>query len=174
VTTKLCKKVVTRKLYVAIGANLPAPGGATPRQTCERAVRALANLPGIELEVRSRWFSTAPMPPGPQPRYVNGIVRLAGDMAPQMLLWHLQQLEAQAGRRRQAPNAARVLDLDIVDMHGLVRAAPDPILPHPRAHLRAFVLRPLRDVAPRWVHPSLGLTIGQLLAALPEQDVHPL
>ena len=52
---------------------------------------------------------------------------------------------------RGEPNAARTLDLDIIDMGGMVRDAPDPILPHPRAHLRAFVLRPLAELAPDWI-----------------------
>ena len=66
------------------------------------------------------------------------------------------------------PNAARPLDLDLIAMDGLVRAAPDPVLPHPRAHLRDFVLRPLCDVAPDWVHPALGLSAAALLARLGE------
>ena len=52
-----------------------------------------------------------------------------------------------------------------------MRDAPDPVLPHPRAHLRAFVLRPLLDVAPDWVHPRLGKGARELLAALPEQQI---
>ncbi len=95
-------------------------------------------------------------------------------MRPAGLLSALQGIEAAAGRERGVPNAARVLDLDIVDMNGLVRNAPDPVLPHPRAHLRAFVLLPLRDVAPGWVHPVLGTPIDTLIAALPAQDIAPL
>jgi 2-amino-4-hydroxy-6-hydroxymethyldihydropteridine diphosphokinase len=83
----------------------------------------------------------------------------------------LQACEARAGRLRGAANAARPLDLDIIDMGGMVRDAPDPVLPHPRAHLRAFVLRPLRDVAPGWVHPRLGVTVSALLEGVAEQDV---
>ena len=71
-------------------------------------------------------------------------------------------------------DAARTLDLDIVDMQGQVRASPDPVLPHPRAHLRGFVLRPLRDVAPRWVHPGLSIGIDELIAGLSNEDTRPL
>jgi 2-amino-4-hydroxy-6-hydroxymethyldihydropteridine diphosphokinase len=142
--------------------------------TCERALLRLAALPGLTLAARSRWFSTAPVPPSDQPRYVNGVVRLEGQAAPADLMQALQAFEAAAGRRRGAPDAARTLDLDIIDMAGLVRDAPDPILPHPRAHLRLFVLMPLRDVAPLWVHPRLGRSVGELIAGLPGQDVRPL
>jgi 2-amino-4-hydroxy-6-hydroxymethyldihydropteridine diphosphokinase len=159
---------------IAVGANLPGPDGASPRMTCERALVRLAALPGLSLTARSRWFSTAPVPPSDQPRYVNGVVRLEGPAEPAGLLAALQACEAAAGRRRGARDAARTLDMDIIDMAGLVRDMPDPVLPHPRAHLRLFVLLPLRDVAPRWAHPRLGRTVGELIAALPTQDVRPL
>jgi 2-amino-4-hydroxy-6-hydroxymethyldihydropteridine diphosphokinase len=159
---------------IAVGANLPGPDGASPRMTCERALVWLATLPGLSLAARSRWFSTAPVPPSGQPRYINGVVQLEGQAAPAALIASLHAYEASAGRSRGAPDAARTLDLDIIDMAGLVRDAPDPILPHPRAHLRLFVLLPLRDVAPAWLHPRLGKTVGELIAALPPQDVRPL
>ena len=63
-------------------------------------------------------------------------------------------------------NAARTLDLDVIDVDGLVRDAPDPVLPHPRAHARAFVLLPLRDVAPGWVDPRSRRSVETLLAEL--------
>ncbi|MCX7385000.1 MAG: 2-amino-4-hydroxy-6-hydroxymethyldihydropteridine diphosphokinase, partial [Alphaproteobacteria bacterium] len=80
-------------------------------------------------------------------------------------------IEARAGRVRGAANAARTLDLDIIDIAGLRRDTPAPILPHPRAHERGFVLRPLADVAPGWVHPRLGRTVEDLLATLPPLGV---
>jgi 2-amino-4-hydroxy-6-hydroxymethyldihydropteridine diphosphokinase len=72
---------------------------------------------------------------------------------------------------RGEPNAARTLDLDIIDMGGLVRAQPDPILPHPRAHLRGFVLYPLRDVAPGWVHPVLHDDLPTMIRRLGSSGV---
>jgi 2-amino-4-hydroxy-6-hydroxymethyldihydropteridine diphosphokinase len=98
---------------------------------------------------------------------VNGIARLEGDIAPAVLLGRLQAIETEAGRRRGARNAARTLDLDIIALGDLVRAAPDPILPHPRAHLRLFVLVPLAEVAPGWVHPVLHSPVEALIAGLP-------
>ena len=93
------------------------------------------------------------------------------------LLARLQSIEAQAGRTRGERNAARTLDLDIIAMGEagrMVRAAPDPVLPHPRAHLRAFVLAPLLDVAPCWVHPVLGRSAADILAELQAQVVRPI
>ncbi len=95
-------------------------------------------------------------------------------MPPEVLLAQLQAIEHAAGRARSLPNAPRTLDLDIIDMHGRVRRAPDPILPHPRAHLRAFVLLPLRDIAPGWRHPVLGAGVQSLIDGLPPQDIRPL
>lgn len=76
-------------------------------------------------------------------------------------------MEARAGRARPYPNAPRCLDLDLIALGDLVRTTPDPVLPHPRAHLRRFVLQPLAEVAPGWRHPVLGETVETLLARLP-------
>lgn len=161
-------------ILVALGANLPAADGAAPLDACRAAAAALDGLLGLRLRAVSRWYESAPVPPSDQPPYVNGVARLDGEADPAALLAALHAIEARAGRRRGAPNAARTLDLDLVAMGDLVRAAPDPVLPHPRAHLRAFVLAPLRDVAPGWRHPVLGCGVEELLAGLPEQSVRVL
>ncbi len=158
-------------VIVAIGANLPAEDGAPPLQACERALRALATLPGTTGLTRSRWYSSAPVPPSDQPRFINGAAAFRTALPPADLLSRLHAIEAAAGRRRGAADAARTLDLDIIDMGGLIRAAPDPVLPHPRAHLRGFVMLPLRDVAPGWIHPATRRSVGEIVAALPAQDV---
>jgi 2-amino-4-hydroxy-6-hydroxymethyldihydropteridine diphosphokinase len=138
----------------------------------------LDSLPGLKLVGLSRWFETEPIPPSGQPPYVNAVAALRIDPGanpdPAALLAHLMAIEAVCGRERGAPNAARTLDLDIIGIGGMVREAPDPILPHPRAHLRAFVLAPLVDVAPDWVHPVLRQTAAALLAALPPQAIRAL
>ncbi len=163
------------RALIAIGANLPPASGGTPLAGCQAAVQALAGLPGLKLVGLSRWWESAPIPPNPlAPRYVNGVALLEGTMDPLGLLTALQGIEAAAGRTRPFPNAPRVLDLDIIDLDGLIRPGPDPILPHPRAHLRGFVLHPLAEVAPDWVHPVLQKSVAQLLGTLPAQDLHPL
>jgi 2-amino-4-hydroxy-6-hydroxymethyldihydropteridine diphosphokinase len=161
-------------ILIAFGANLPDRAGRPPRDACEAALAAVAALPGLRLEAASPWYLSAPIPPSGQPDYVNGVARYAGDVDPAWLLRHLNVIEAATGRVRGEANAARTLDLDIVAMGpegGLVRDSPDPVLPHPRAHLRAFVLRPLEQVAPGWLHPRLGMDVQTLLAGLPPQDL---
>lgn len=161
-------------ILIAIGANLASRSGQQPVVTCRAAALALDDLPGLRLEALSPWYATTPIPASDQPPYVNGVARLSGDAEPGWLLGRLLAIEAMAGRARSVPDAARALDLDLIAVGDLVRDAPDPILPHPRAHLRAFVLVPLRDVAPSWVHPRLGLDVTQLLKPLSPQGVERL
>jgi 2-amino-4-hydroxy-6-hydroxymethyldihydropteridine diphosphokinase len=169
-------------ILIAIGANLPGPLGRSPIETCRRAAAALDALPGLRLRALSRWYLAAPVPPSGQPPYVNAVavLRCAPGTAgpdPAVLLAALQAIETGQGRVRGAPNAARTLDLDIIAMGpcgGLVRTTPDPVLPHPRAQDRAFVLKPLLDVAPGWVHPVLRRSVGDLLRNLPSQEIEPL
>ena len=161
-------------ILIAIGANLTAADGSPPLESCRRAVEKLASLPGLELRSVSRWYETAPVPRSGQPNYVNGVVRLDGRVAPERMLTLLHAIEAEAGRVRGELNAARTLDLDIVDIDGQVRDQTDPVLPHPRAHQRAFVLVPLADVAPDWVHPRLHRGVQDLLRELPSQEIRAL
>jgi 2-amino-4-hydroxy-6-hydroxymethyldihydropteridine diphosphokinase len=159
---------------VAIGANLPRPGGAGPRESCAWAAGRLAAIPGVRVVAVSSWWESAPIPPDPaSPPYVNGVALLEAGIAPEALLAALHAIEAEAGRARPYPNAPRVLDLDLIDQGGRVQAGP-PVLPHPRAHLRAFVLRPLAEVAPGWVHPVLGLGVAALMPAVAGQAIRRL
>lgn len=160
---------------VAIGANLPRPGGGTPIETCRWAVARLAATPGLRVRAVSSWWESAPIPPDPgSPPFVNGVALLASDLSPEALLAALHAIEAEAGRARPYPNAPRVLDLDLIDLGGRVRVGAPPVLPHPRAHLRAFVLRPLAEIAPGWVHPATGAAVEALIAALEPQAIRRL
>ena len=162
-------------ILIAIGANLPGPDGASALDSCRAAVKTVSELADLRLRAVSHWYESAPVPPSGQPNYVNGVAffeRAAGsDITPENLLAALHAVESRFGRRRAEVNGARTLDLDLIDMEGLVRAAPDPVLPHPGAHLRAFVLRPLLDVAPNWIHPGNGLAGASLLVAAGNQAV---
>lgn len=134
---------------------------------------ALDGLAGLRLMALSRWWESAPIPPLPgAPWFVNGVARLAGEMQPEALLAALHAIEARFERARPYPNAPRTLDLDLLDMDGMRREGA-LVLPHPRMHLRHFVLRPLLEVAPGWRHPVLG-DAAALLGALPVQALRPM
>lgn len=163
-------------IFLGLGANLPSSQGA-PSATLAAAVRALGQNKHLRLQGESRRYATAPVPVSDQPWYVNAVVALETDLNPRDLLDFLHRLEDEFGRVRSGGrNESRVLDLDLLAYHDLVRPGPDaPILPHPRMHERAFVLRPLAELAPGWRHPASGRPIAELIAALdPAQMTRPL
>ena len=165
------RSAAAEAILVALGANLPGRTGAAPLESCRQA---LAMMPdhGIEVVRRSRWFVSAPVPPGAQPDYVNAVVEVASARGPEALLAALHRIEDRLGRVRSRPNAARIIDLDLI-AHGRIRRdAADGcpaglVLPHPRLHERAFVLLPMADLVPDWRHPASGATLEEMIAALP-------
>ena len=89
--------------------------------------------------------------------------------SPGSLLAAVKEVERLGGRVPTFRNGPREIDVDILDLRGLVRKGRDPILPHPRMAGRRFVLAPLEEIAPGWMHPVTGLTARQLLAELPSR-----
>jgi 2-amino-4-hydroxy-6-hydroxymethyldihydropteridine diphosphokinase len=156
-------------ILIGLGANLPGEFGA-PAQTIDAAIAALDRAP-CRVVVRSRLFESPPWPlPSDQPWYVNAVARIETALDPEALLEHLHEIERAFGRVRGARNAARTLDLDLLDFDGRVREGA-PALPHPRLADRAFVLLPLRDVAPDWRHPGDCGALDELIAALPANTI---
>lgn len=126
---------------------------------------------GILVAASSSWYATAPIPKSEQPDFVNGVVRVVTTLDPPSLLLLLHRIEDDFGRVRVNRNEARVLDLDLIDYAGRVQSSEGgPILPHPRAHERGFVLVPLREIAPRWRHPVTGAGIDALIRDLPDAN----
>jgi 2-amino-4-hydroxy-6-hydroxymethyldihydropteridine diphosphokinase len=154
-------------ILIALGSNLPAPPASSPLETLEAAMAALADA-GIEILAASRWYVSEPQPPSGQPDFINGVVRAETGLGPAPLLDLLHDTEARFGRVRGSPNDARTLDLDLIDYRGQIRGGR-PTLPHPRAHLRNFVLLPLADVAPGWRHPVSRRPVADLIDLLPAQ-----
>lgn len=161
-------------VFVGLGANLAGRHGP-PTATLAAALEALGS-PDTRVLRRSSWFRSAPVPASDQPWFVNGVAEIATRLGPDALLERLNAIEDAFGRTRGEPNAARVLDLDLLDYAGLVSGpAARAVLPHPRMHLRAFVLLPLAELAPDWRHPATGRPISALIAALPaDQPCEPL
>jgi 2-amino-4-hydroxy-6-hydroxymethyldihydropteridine diphosphokinase len=108
-------------------------------------------------------------PPG-SPPFINAVVGLLplSDETPQSLLRQLQQLEKEFGRQRgKIRNASRLLDLDLISFGSQIIDSPELVLPHPRAHLRRFVLQPLNQIAPEFILPGQKKTVRELLLSLP-------
>lgn len=153
-------------ILVGVGSNLPALGFASPRDTAAAALGRLEGA-GIAVVRRSCWYLSEPVPASEQPWYVNAVVAVETGLAPASLLDALLAVEARFERRRAARNAARTLDLDLLDYAGRQCHTERLILPHPRLQERRFVLAPLAEIAPAWRHPASGATAAELLARLP-------
>lgn len=155
-------------IFIALGANLPSRFGDPPA-TIMAAVSALGAA-GIEVQKLSRLFLTAPVPISDQPWFCNAVVAVETALSPQDLLTLLHSIEHDFGRVRQNQNEARILDLDIIAYHDEIMQSETITIPHPRAHQRGFVLYPLFDLAPVWVHPVYQQTILQLIDGLDEEQ----
>ncbi|HUK60548.1 MAG TPA: 2-amino-4-hydroxy-6-hydroxymethyldihydropteridine diphosphokinase [Stellaceae bacterium] len=155
-------------ILIALGANLPSRAGP-PAATLAAALAEL-ETEGVRVEKVSRLYRTAPVPASDQPDYINAVAIVTTALDPKALLLLLHRIEARFGRVRGARNAARTLDLDLLDYDGSVADGRDgPVLPHLRLHERAFVLVPLAETAPDWRHPVLGLTALALAQNLPAE-----
>lgn len=157
-------------ILIGIGSNVAAPPAKTPLETAQEGLAALA-APHLEPVACSSWYESAPVPASDQPWFVNAVALISTDREPEVLLARMLDVETRFGRVRGERNAARTLDLDLLDYDGLIIDTPNLTLPHPRLHERRFVLEPLCEIAPRWRHPRSGLTAAELLARLPDQEV---
>ena len=162
-------------IIIAIGSNLPHPEFGASKDVCNAAIDAIEAC-GCGILDRSRWFRSVPVPASDQPAFVNGVISVRTALEPAELLSCLHGVEDRFDRLRSVPNAARTLDLDLIAYNKLVNDDPaGPLLPHPRMAERAFVLFPLRDMAPDWQHPVIGQSVATLIAALPgDQSCTPI
>lgn len=157
-----------RWVVVALGSNLGDP--ATTLQAAGDELAALSTRPLL----RSSLWRTAPVdcPPG-SPDFLNAVVawEAAAEETPESLLASLQTIERKLGRQRKGViNEARTLDLDLIVFGREVRSTPELTLPHPRAHLRRFVLKPLVEILPECRAPGWPACARELLSQLPDAD----
>ncbi len=162
----------TFRAYLGIGANLSISGHDNPKSGCLAAIDQLVQKTGLVVLNISPWYRTEPVPVSDQPWFYNAVVAIETDLTPEQLITAIHAVEAEMGRVRVERNEARVIDIDIVDFDGRI-SAKNPLLPHPRMHQRAFVLYPLRDLNPDWVHPVTKQTLDILISELDDQNIRP-
>lgn len=151
-------------ILIGLGANLPSAAGP-PERTLHEALRRLSAC-GAAVAAVSRFYATPAWPDQADPPFVNAAAMLESALAPDAMMTLLAETETAFGRSRGLRNAPRTLDLDLLDYDG--RIAHGALeLPHPRLETRGFVLIPVADLLPGWVHPVSGKAVAELIAALP-------
>ena len=146
------------RAVVSLGANL-----GDPRQQIHQAISELKEI--CRVNSLSTLIETEPIDAPGQPRYFNAIAIIETDLAPLDLLHHLQRIEQNGGRVRTVRNAARTIDLDLISFGELFLDSEELTLPHPRAHLRRFVLEPWLEIEPTAELPGYG-SVRELLRTL--------
>lgn len=154
-----------RTAYIGMGANLPSPAGPPEATLAAAAVRLQALG---RMLTRSSLYSTEPVGFADQPRFLNAAAALQTRLTPVELLGALLLIEQDFGRNRifSLPNGPRTLDLDILLYGDFVIGGSSLVIPHPRLAERAFVLRPLNEIAPQALDPGRRITVAQLLQSL--------
>ncbi|HUF40289.1 MAG TPA: 2-amino-4-hydroxy-6-hydroxymethyldihydropteridine diphosphokinase [Anaerolineales bacterium] len=146
-------------VFIALGSNL----GKRDRNLAA-ARRLLAGA--VRMTEPSSIIETEPWGYTDQPAFLNQVVRGETDLAPAALLAELKSIERRMGRTETFRFGPRLIDLDLLYYDDLVIEQPGLSIPHPRLHERVFVLRPLAEIAPGWIHPVSGQTHLEMLHAL--------
>jgi 2-amino-4-hydroxy-6-hydroxymethyldihydropteridine diphosphokinase len=160
-------------IIVALGSNLSGDYGTT--QALLEAALAAFGPAGMPVRARSSWWRSAAWPDPADPPYLNGVALVETRLGLPQVLAAVHDIEARFGRLRHIPNAPRTLDLDLVAYGRAVVEEDGVVVPHPRAAERLFVMGPLAEIAPDWLHPVLALTAVELAArATVGVDAEPL
>ena len=151
-------------IYLNIGSNLSSPLG----DRFDNILYAIKHLLSQKIKIKkiSSFFETPSYPNKTFPKFINISLEIYFTKNPKILLSEILKIEKKIYRIRSIKNASRTCDIDIIDYNGKILNSKNLILPHPSAHLRNFVLIPLREIAPNWIHPLLNQKIDILIRNL--------
>ena len=151
-------------VYIALGTNL-----GNRLANLRAAIQAMP--PEIQVLAESHVYETPPWGYEEQPAFLNMVIKAETKLEPEPLLKRLKQLEVELGREQNFRWGPRLIDLDILFYDDLVLDSPPLVIPHPRLHERAFVLVPLADIAPNYIHPVLDRPVRELLAQVNAEGI---
>ena len=156
-------------IYIGIGSNLNGKNNETPLQNCKKALVELKKE--VNICKISSWYKSEPIPVSNQPWFINGVIEISTDKSSLDLLEFILSIEKVFGRVREKKNEARILDLDIIDYKKKILYIKNKlIIPHPRMHERSFVLQPLSELNPKWIHPIKKKGIKELIRNLNDKQ----
>ncbi len=147
-------------VYIGIGSNI-----GDRKENCRKAIKLLKEN-GIAIKKQSSMYETEPWGVKDQPKFINMAIEVETDKKPEKLLRILKEIEKEIGRAESVKWGPRVIDLDILFYDDMILKTQDLKIPHPLMHERAFVLKPLGEIAPDKKHPVTGKTIKEMAAIL--------
>ena len=161
---------MSNQIIIGVGGNINSEDGIHPIKICNKAICSL-HQHSIKVKKQSKWYNSEAIPKSNQPNFFNCVVIASTKLNEYDVLKNLHKIEAELGRRRNKINAPRSIDLDLIDYSNKVCKNNKLIIPHPRAHLRKFVMGPLAEINPDWIHPILKVNVLDILKKLDNQKL---
>ena len=161
------------KFIIAIGSNINTPEGIGPIKNCNNAINELSKF-NINIVHKSSWYLSEPIPRSSQPKFYNSVVLCYSNHSVNKVLKIIKTIEQKFGRIRIFKNMPRCIDLDIISFNQNVKKSLLLTVPHPRMHLRKFVLLPLFELDSNWAHPLFKKNIKYFLKKVKYQKIKKL
>ena len=156
-------------IFIAIGSNLESSTYGSPKENCMAAINILKKK--FNVKSISKFYKTEPIPKSDQPWFINVVINVRTELSPIEILKTLLSVESDFKRKRKNKNEARVIDLDLISYDNQVIKSRDLTIPHPRMHLRKFVIKPICDINENWEHPKLKKKASIILKELAKQQI---
>jgi len=151
-------------IYLNIGSNLPSVKGDR-KDNINNAIEHLRNLELNIIKI-SNYYETPSYPNKSDPKFINLCIKLESKLKPFEFLSKIKEIEKKLGRTRLKKNEPRTCDIDIIDYNGTIISNKDLTIPHPKTHLRNFVIYPLKEIEPNWIHPIFNKKIDSFFIKL--------